>query len=306
MRTITPADPNAVLAFAIVVKHRSFRAAARELGLSKSTISQRVAALEEHLGARLLARTTRTVTPTDIGASYHREVAPALDALQHAESLVSRLQAHPSGRLRLTAPNELGHEIFGEVLADYAARYPEVEIELFLTDRQVNLIEEGFDLAVRVGPLADTRLIARKLREPQSLGIYASPAYLKRHGTPRTPDALSKHRCLVMSGAQTPTSWRFEVDGKLRSIHVAPYMAVNSFSVLRTVALAGHGLVRLPGHYVEADLPARRLRAVLKGYAAPARETLVVYPGSRNISPALRAMVDLLLERARDAPGAAG
>lgn len=296
MRTIQQADPGAILVFVEVVKQQNFRAAARALGLSKSTVSQRVADLEEHLGARLLTRTTRSLKLTDIGASFHREVAPALDALRNAEALVGTLQARPSGRLRLTAPVELGHDLLGSVLGRYATQYPEVEIDVVLTDRMVNLVEEGFDLAIRVGPLADSNLVSRRLRMPQELCTVASPRYLAQRGTPKTPRDLAAHRCLVMTGAQTPSAWRYRVDGKERAFSVTPHIAVNSFTVLREVALADAGIARMPLRYAEGDLEAKRLRRVLARYSPGGRATLVVYPPARHISPALRAMVDLLVE----------
>lgn len=295
-------DPSSILAFLEVVRHGSFRGAARTLGLSKSAVSQRVAQLEEQLGARLLSRTTRSVTLTDIGASYHREVSPAFEALRDAEARVRQQQAHPSGKLRLTAPVELGHEVMGEVLSRYATRYPDVELDVSLTDRVVNLVEEGIDVAIRVGPLSSSGLMIRKLSDPQQLGVFASPSYLKRSPPLKHPRDLAAHRCLAMSGAQAPTSWLFMIEGKPRSVSVTPHIMINSFQVLRTLAVTGVGVVRMPMRHAQHGLQSGALKQLLKSYAPPPRTTHAVFPSNRYVSPALRAMVDVLVETFAEKP----
>ncbi|MCB9734249.1 MAG: LysR family transcriptional regulator [Deltaproteobacteria bacterium] len=295
MRTIQAADPNGVVAFLEVVAQGGFRQAARALGIPRSTLSQRVAALEAHLGARLLNRTTRRVALTDVGAAFHREAAPAMAALRAAESLVGELQARPSGRLRMTAPFEWGQGVLGAVLAAYAGRYPEVRVEVELTDRQVNLVDEGFDLAVRVGRLPDAAyLVARRLGEPRRRGVYGSAGYLARAGTPQEPGELAGHRCLVMSGSRTPTTWPFRVGGRERVVQVAPWMAVNSFAVLEALAAAGVGLAMLPEKRGAEAVARGALVEVLSEHAAEAVPVWAVYPGSRNAAPAVRAMIDVL------------
>ncbi len=301
MRTVSASDPNDVIAFLEVADRGSFRGAARALGIPKSTLSQRVADLEAHLNARLFTRTTRTVALTDIGASYQREVAPAIAALRQADTLVSKLQSHPTGRLRMTAAFELGQRALGPVLVAYARRYPEVKIDLELSDRRVNIVEEGFDLAVRFGPLGDSRLIARRLAEPLRGGIFGSPEYLRRAGTPKVPRDLNAHACLVMSGAQSPSTWSF-AGTRTKTLSLSPHLSVNSYQVLVELTLAGVGLSRLPSLYLEEHVTQGRLKEVLAPYAPPPVQLFAVYPSARHVSPAVRAMLEVLQAHFKETP----
>jgi DNA-binding transcriptional LysR family regulator len=284
-----------VSAFIAVVEQGGFRGAARQLGISKSALSERVAELERHLGVQLLARTTRNVKLTEIGASYHRLVVPALRTLGDAERMVRQMTVHPSGRLRLTAPNELGQLLFGEVLASYATRYPDVVLEVELSDRRVNLVDEGFDLALRIGPMPDSGLVTRKLGDALHMGVYASPEFLSLHGTPAEPRELTRLRCMVMSSSTTPTQWSFVRKGKREIIPITPVVSINSYQVLGELAAAGLGIARLPYVHARGHLERGGLIEILRSYAAPPLAPFALYPSGR-LSPAVRAMIDLWLE----------
>jgi len=294
MRTINDINLNSITAFLQVAEKQSFRGAARALGVSKSTLSQRVATLEEQLGAQLLWRTTRTVRLTDIGESYYRAVEPALASILNAEQQVGDIQGRPHGRLRVTAPVEMGQHILGDVLIDYARRYPDVDVVADLSDRRVNLIEEGFDLAIRVGPLEDSSLICRRLSILGPLRMFASPGYLKQHGTPRTPQDLADHACLAMTGAQEAVTWQLEGPDGPVSVPIRPRMAVGSWGILRELVVAGLGIARLPELTGLHDATEGELVEILPEWARPGDACYAVYPSGRNPSPALRAMVDLL------------
>jgi DNA-binding transcriptional LysR family regulator len=284
------ADLNAVGCFAKVVELSSFRAAAAALGMPKSTVSRRVADLEDTLGTRLLERTTRRLRLTDAGRAYHQRIGPALDALREAELALEEQSAEPAGRLKLTMTVEGGQTLLGPILSEYLALCPKVELQIVLLDRRVDLVEEGFDVAIRAGVLPDSSLIARRLGSPGHLRLYGSAAYLKRHGTPRHPRELAAHRCMVMTGQSSPSTWAFEQRGKPLSIKVKPYVEANSFTLLSQLIAAGHGIARLPD-YMTGE---HELCSILDEFAPPPLPWHAVYPSSRHLSPKVRALVELL------------
>lgn len=290
-----PADLNAVAAFAGVLEAGTFRGAARALRVPRSTVSRKIAELEDRLGVRLLERTTRSVRLTEAGAAYHRQVAPALEALRQAERALSARQLEPTGRLRITAPDGFGESDFAELVAEYLRRFPAVTVEVELTNRRVDLLEEGFDLAIRAGPLADSSLVMRRLGSSQSALLHASPDYLRRRGTPRRVEELADHDCLVLLGSAR--SWRLRRRGRFAEVPLRVRAAASSFPMLRTLALAGLGIARLPLQFGGDAVRTGALRTVLDQAAPPALPLHVVYPSARHLSPKVRAMIELLERR---------
>jgi DNA-binding transcriptional LysR family regulator len=296
------ADPEATVAFVSVIEQGGFREAARSLGVPRSTLSQRVQRLEEQLGVQLLVRGARSVTYTPLGERYYREVLPALLGLWQAEAGVLEGIEHPSGRLRITAPLELGQAMMPAVLSAFAARYPEVELMVDLTDRVVNMVEEGFDLAIRVGNLPDSALTVRRLGRLCALGVFASPRYLEDHAPPTTPELLAEHRCLTMGGHAEPNVWTFTVSGKQKRIFMTPQINVNSFTVLVELAISGLGIARLPVHNAQAAVAQGRLVELLADFAPRPVPCHAVFQGGRNQPKAVRAMLEVLTEHFAGAP----
>lgn len=292
MDSVRP-DLNAAAMFAKVAELKTFRAAAHALGIPKSTVSLRVAQLETRLGQRLIERTTRSFRLTEAGDAYYQRIAPALDAMHEAERTLEDLKAKPSGRLRVTATIEGGQLVLAPIFAEYMQRYPAVGLEVVLADRHVDLIAEGFDLAVRAGQLADSSLIARRLPAFGRMRLYASADYLKARGEPRRPEELKEHDCLVMSSQSSAGVWSFRVQRKIVQHAVRARASANSFIVLRELAAAGLGIARMPEHIGER--PAKdKLRRVLDAFAPPAVAMHAVYPSARHLSPKVRALIELI------------
>jgi len=287
----------ALEAFARVAETGSFSAAARALALSKSLISRQVSALEAELGARLIARTTRSLALTEVGRGYYEQVARILAQMEEADLSVSQLQATPRGKLRVNAPMSFSLLRLAPVLPDFLALYPEIDVDLSMNDRRVDLMEEGFDLAIRLGRLAESSLIARKLGPMQRI-VCASPAYLAERGLPQVPADLKVHDCLCYSNADTVDEWRFSgPEGRPITVEVKGRVRANNGDLLRLAALRGLGLVDLPGFLVGADIEAGALVPVLREYIRQEGGVYAVYPHARYLPPKIRVFIDFLAER---------
>ncbi len=287
-------DLNEILVFARVVQSGSFTAAGRDLQMPKSTVSRKVTDLEDRLGVRLLQRTTRTLGLTDEGRTYYDFCARIIGEVDEAEVAVGRLRGVPRGLLRVTTP--LNFSFLAAIVADFVRKHPEVTLEVVATDRRVGLVEEGFDVAIRAGTLADSTLIARPLATLRRI-IVASPGYLKKRGRPRQPADLAEHDSLVFGSGESPTTWRLQKGTASVDVTVKPRLVINDFDVLLDTALAGVGVAMLP---VFRSLPAvreRRLEHVLKEWCSPSAAIHVVYPTTRLLSPKVKAFVNHLQER---------
>ncbi|WP_029014587.1 LysR family transcriptional regulator [Niveispirillum irakense] len=285
--------------FTLVAEGRSFTRAADRLGLSKSAASRRIGELETRLGARLFNRTTRHISLTQVGEGFYQRVSQILDALEDAERSVASQHAAPRGVLKLAAPMSFGIKHLADAIGRFMELYPEVEIDMDLSDRFVDLVEEGYDMAVRIGRLKDSSLVARKLC-PARVVICASPTYLSRHGTPQVPADLAGHSCLIYTNTQAPEQWVFRASPgseETRSIRITGRLRANNGDALREAAIAGQGLVQLPTFIVGEDLSRGKLLPVLDDFALSQSAVHAVYPANRHLSPKVRAFVDFLAGR---------
>ncbi len=282
--------------FAKVVEGSSFAAAARHFGLSPAMVSKHILALEERLGARLLNRTTRRVSPTEIGRVFYERATRILADIDDAEQEAGALQATPRGLLRLNGPLSFGTRHLAPAIADYLTACPAVEIDVTLSDRVADLVEEGFDLAIRIGRLADSSLIARRIA-PCLLVACAAPAYVTKHGAPQRPADLAAHNCLGYSYAALRNEWRFSGPDGVESVRVSGRLNANNGDLLRLAALRGEGIVLQPSFLVGDDLAAGTLVPILPGYAPDEIVIQAVYPHSRQLSVKVRSFVDFLVAR---------
>jgi len=277
------------------VDAQSFTAAAERLGLSKQFVSKRIAALEKRLGARLLVRSTRRLRVTDLGLAYHERAQRILLEVDDAEQMIASQTAVPRGMLRLSAPMTFATLHMAPLIPVFMQRHPEVSIELELNDRTVDLIGEGYDMAVRIGTLADSSLVARRIAAVQ-LVTCASPEYLSARGTPTTPELLTAHDCLLYGHAHH-SEWTFMGSGRTRKVTVGGRMRSNNGEMLREAAIAGMGIICLPDFIVATALADGRLVEVLSPFRPEAFTVYAVYPQHRQSSLLVRVFSDFLVER---------
>jgi DNA-binding transcriptional LysR family regulator len=289
-------------AFTQVVAHQSFSRAAERLGVTPSSVSRAVVALEKRLGVRLLNRTTRSLSVTDEGAAFHARALAILADLQDAERSISRARAVPRGRLRVDAPLALGEQLLAPALPEFLRRYPEVSVDLSLRDTYIDPISEGIDVTLRMGKLQASELTARKLGRVRVV-VAGSPAYLARYGRPSTPDELSGHKCLMYLLRGHPMPWRFRTrDGSTVTVPVASQLVAGSGEVLRRAAVAGAGLTRLFEYSLAADIAAGGLEVVLADHELPAVPVYALHAQARQPAVKIRAFVDFAAELFRRSP----
>jgi DNA-binding transcriptional LysR family regulator len=286
-----------IKAFTQVVQHGSFAAAARELRLSRSVVSKYVIELERELGSQLLVRTTRNASPTQNGQAYYERCLAILADLEEADLAVMQLQSEPRGVLRVNAPMSFGTLHVGRAVADFMEKYPELKIMLLLSDQQIDPVQEGFDVTLRIASeLPSSSLIARKVA-PASLVVCAAPSYLARRGVPAHPDDLRTHDCLAYGYLATGNQWKLTGPDGDHRINISWTLCANNGEVLRDAAVKGRGIVLLPSFIVGADLQEGGLRSILTDYPAPEIAVYAIYPPTRHLSVKVRMFIDFLIER---------
>jgi DNA-binding transcriptional LysR family regulator len=291
-------DLNAALVLVRVVHAGSFRSAARALAMPKSTVSRKVAELEEQLGVQLLQRTTRSLALTDAGAAFVEEAEGAIARLEAAEAAVTELHAEPRGKLRVTSTIPLGQQFLAPIVADFLKAYPAVEVMMHLTDRTVDLVSERFDVAVRAGELPDSSLVGTLLGLSHQR-IVASADYLERHGTPSRPSDLASHACLrfAKAGTAVRSTWPFRQGKRIVEVPVSGRLVSDDFVVLRTAAEKGHGVARLPNAIAHASLRKGKLVSVLDAFAPPPTPLHLLHVGVGRMPSRTRAFIDFTRPR---------
>jgi DNA-binding transcriptional LysR family regulator len=287
--------------FVAVVDTNGFAGAARKLNMSPPAVTRAINELESHLGLRLLTRTTRTVRVTDAGERYAQDCRRILAEMQEADESVSGMHTTPRGRLTITAPVLFGGMHVVPVVAEYLGRYPEVSASCLFLDRVVNLLEEGVDVAVRIGELPDSTMQAIRVGQVRRM-VCASPDYLAKCGAPLTPEDLQNH-CIISASGVTPTpEWRMLQNGELRGYKLHPRLTTTTNDSAAAAAMAGLGLTRLLSYQVADHVREGRLTTVLTEFEAPPLPVHVVHREGRNASQRVRAFLDLAIERLRANP----
>ena len=283
-------------AFATVVDQGGFTDAARRMGISKSAVSKHVSSLEARLGARLLNRTTRRVSPTEIGLAYYDRARRVLNDAGEADALVSSMQAAPSGLLRISAESDFGAAHLSPLLGGFLLRYPDISVEMVLDARHVELIAEGFDVAIRVGDLPDSTLRARRLAETAPR-IVGAPAYFAAHGRPRRIDDLNEHRLLHYSNQSACNVWKLTApSGEVRQVRSAGWLTANDGQSLLNAAVAGLGIAYLPNYAFGEAMQRGLVEEAMPDLPVEVQGVYAVYPPGRFTQPKARCFIDFLVE----------
>ncbi len=297
----------AMEAYAAVVRRRSYAQAAEGLGVSRAVVTKYVMQLESHLGARLLNRTTRRVSPTEVGEDYYRFCTGVLDEIRDKEAAIAAGQREAEGTVRVMAPKSFGSLYLGRVFADFVARYPNIHVSLFLTDlslRTFDLVESGSDLAIRLTAQADSSLVSRRIGTARWV-LCAAPGFIDAHGAPSRPDDLRGLPCVMHTRSPSMprgAAWTFHGPDGAVTVKVTGPVMVNSVMAARQAALAGAGAALLPTYCIGPDLKAGTLRALLPGHAPPAEEISVIFPHRTLLPQKSRLVIDFLADAFQPPP----
>jgi len=275
--------------FVYVAEYESFTKAAKKIGISTAQVSRQVSALEQRLNIKLLYRTTRKVSLTEEGNVFYQHCRGVLDGLDAAEQAVTHLQSKPQGMIKLTAPVTYGERQLIPLVNDFMVQYSDIEVTAFLSNQQVDLIEEGYDLAIRIGKLRDSTMMAKKLSSRTNF-VCAAPSYIEKYGIPHSLTELGQHNCLL----GTLDYWHFKESGKEKNIRVTGSVRYNSGYSLVDAAIKGLGIVQLPDYYVQKHLESGELVSLLDNLREPEEAIWALYPHNRHLSPKIRLLLDYL------------
>lgn len=285
--------------FRRVVEAKSFSAVARETGLSQPTISKHISALEKHLEVKLLTRSTRQITVTEAGKKYYRHCLRILDELSEAEASVGKQQSELAGTLRINVPVSFGRRTMLPILWSFMEQYPEINLDIMLDDHYVDLVKEGIDLAIRVGPLFDSSLVARKLGCYQRVAV-ASQSYLNEYGEPQAIEELKQHSCIVFSLLTTVNNWQFYKNGELKKIQVKGRVTTTSPDAMLEAAIEGFGIAVAPTWLVQESIDNGSLKVILNNYTPTAMELNAIYPERQYVPAKVHALIDHIRSKIGD------
>jgi DNA-binding transcriptional LysR family regulator len=278
--------------FVYVAENESFTLASKKMAISTAQVSRQISALEKRLNIKLFYRTTRKVSLTEEGRVFYQHCRSVLDGLDAAERAITNLQSKPQGKIKLTAPVTYGEKQILPLVNNFIKQYDDVEVLAYLSNRQIDIVDEGYDLAIRLGKLSDSTMMAKKLGKRANY-VCASPSYLEKQGIPHSISELNKHSCLL----GTNDHWHFRESGREKSIRVTGRLRYNNGYSLTDAALKGLGIVQLPDYYVQQHIQRGELVTLLDSYRAPDEGIWAVYPQNRHLSPKIRLLVDYLAEQ---------
>jgi len=289
-------DLNDMMVFLAVVEQGSFTKAANYFALPKSNISRKISRLEESLSVRLLERSTRSLHLTEIGQVYYHHCQRIFEEMESAEQCVETLSSVPKGNVKVCASVSVGQGLLAGKLASFYSLFPQVSIDLRLTNRRVDIVEEGFDIAIRVGQSPDSALISKKL-STVSLNLYASPKYISQHHALKVPDDLANHACLYMSSVSERGKWQLSQQGIIKNVDLKPKFICDDFNVIKTMATTHAGIALLPDYLAEKSIISGALVEVLPQWQGRSIDIYAIYPSRKGVTPKIRVFLDYLAEQ---------